>query len=92
MKQFKRIYIPFKNQEEVAESKNQEINFEKWVPIDDDDTKNADREIEILLNDGWKIVSSCPITGTFSLKSAFQEEVTNNFVFTDGIEVLLVKE
>lgn len=38
MIQFKRIYIPFNNQTQVAESDNPDINFEKWVSSEDDQT------------------------------------------------------
>ena len=93
MTQFKRIFIPCSQQDEVGGSNKLELenNFEKWVPINGEDTLSADKEIQEHLNDGWRIVSTCPIVGTFSLKSASQSDVTNNFVFTDGIDVFLVK-
>ena len=68
----------------------------KYVrPSGDEDTNKADNEITKLLSEGWRIISTAPITGS----RAFDEEGLSSirspkmvYTYTTGIEVFLVKE
>ena len=66
-------------------------------PTDSEDTKKADKEIAKLLKQGWRIISTAPIT----MSRAYNERghcgmpnVGSDMVysFTCGIEVFLVKD
>lgn len=61
-----------------------------YTPVDNDDTEAADKEILKLLNAGWKIVSTCPVTGSTNVLNTDGEDVYATF--TRGIEVFMVKE
>ena len=93
---YKRIYIEFDTDYNDAGH---------WIwPYEGEYSKKADKEIKDHLNDGWKIVSTSPLTGSRRinadglsamglghdlLKHEWQDYV---FTFTRGIEVFLVKD
>ena len=94
--EYKRIFIQFNT--DYSES----LHY-IWT-CDDENSKRADKEIKKHLNDGWRIVSTSPVTaskrmnadgiaamglGYDSLKHEWQDYV---FTFTTGIEVFLVKD
>ena len=94
--EYKRIYIEFDTDYS---------NTLHWFwPCDGKNSEKADKEIKKHLNDGWKIVSTSPVTasrrmnadgivamgmGHESLKHEWEDYV---FTFTSGIEVFLVKD
>ncbi len=84
---FKRVYIQYSS-DEIRNMTDDDFSW--WVPCDSDKTTEADEQIEKHLNEGWKIVSSVPVVGTFTQK--ISDEVSIPFVVTDGIEVLMIKE
>jgi len=84
---YKRIWMPYN------------VDFVRHLdyvrPSDDEDTNKADNEITKLLSEGWRIISTAPITGS----RAFDEEGLSSirspkmvYTYTTGIEVFLVKE
>jgi len=87
--EFKKHWLPYKQSNKSA--KDGEIINDSLLSWDSDDTKKAENELTKLLNQGWMIVSTCPIIGTSSLgipKSGYN----SSKVFTQGIEVFLVKK
>jgi hypothetical protein len=44
-----------------------------YSPVDNDETEAADQEISDLLNEGWKIVSTCPVTGSIFEWTSFRQ-------------------
>jgi hypothetical protein len=80
------------------------MNFKKvWIgynteregltlfPYDNEDTETAVDEIDQLIKEGWKIVSTCPITAT-QISRDLKSTEYQTYTFTSGIEVFLVKE
>ncbi len=59
------------------------------VPIESDSTRNADAEIALLLNQGWRIVSTSPVTAS---RVDEYEGTLLVFTYTSGIEVFMIKE
>jgi hypothetical protein len=84
---YKRIWMPYNVDF---------ITILKYVkPSDNEDTNKADNEITKLLSEGWRIISTAPITGSQAydedgLSSIRKPEMV--YTFTTGIEVFLVKE
>jgi tartrate dehydratase beta subunit/fumarate hydratase class I family protein len=58
-------------------------------PSECDSTRNADAEIAQLLNQGWRIVSTSPVTA--SRLDEFEGTLLV-FTYTSGIEVFMIKE
>ena len=85
--EYKRIWMPYNNEF---------FKTCKYVhPSDDKDTEKADNEIAKLLSEGWRIISTAPITGS----RAYDEKGLDGiglpemvYTYTIGIEVFLVKE
>ena len=84
---YKRIWMPY-NVDFV-------IVLDYVKPSDNEDTNKADNEITKLLSEGWRIISTAPITGS----RAYDEDGFSSlrkpamvYTFTTGIEVFLVKE
>ena len=65
-------------------------------PSDYEETKKADNEITKLLSEGWRIISTAPITGSQAYDREGLSSLRNHpemvYTFTMGIEVFLVKE
>jgi len=64
-------------------------------PSDYEDTKKADNEITKLLSEGWRIISTAPITGSQAYDREGLSSLRNPemvYTFTTGIEFFLVKE
>lgn len=85
---YKRIWIPLN-------PKNNIISEPDYVsssiyPCDDEDSKKADETIENMLNTGWKIISTTPITASHNILRAGGDDVYQHY--TSGIEVFMIKE
>ena len=76
------------------DSLKNKIYWEDCVPYDFDDSDDANVDLASLLNEGWKIVSTCPVTATRveTDKSNRWNVVTKTFTYTDGIEVFLTRD
>ena len=67
------------------------------IPMDSEDTKKADKEIAKLLKEGWRIISTAPVTGSRAYNERGLCGIPNMgsdmvYTFTCGIEVFLVKD
>jgi hypothetical protein len=85
--EYKRIWMPYKTDFSVV--------CKYFYPSDDENTEKADNEIAKLLSEGWRIISTAPITGSQArdekgLCSIGLPEMV--YTYTIGIEVFLVKE
>ena len=85
--EYKRIKLPFATKFNTL--------FQAIHPFDNDDTKEADEEISRHLKNGWRIVSTTPITGS----TAYDEKGIGSiglpekvYTYTICVEVFLVKE
>jgi hypothetical protein len=86
--EFKRVWMSYKVEQELSNSSGMIVV--SYSPVDNDETEAADQEISDLLNEGWKIVSTCPVTGSINILNRDGEDVY--VTFTKGIEVFIVKE
>jgi len=85
---YKRIWMPYN------------VDFVRHLdyvrPSDDEDTNKADNEITKLLSEGWRIISTAPITGSQAYDRLGLSSLRNHpemvYTFTIGIEFFLVKE
>ena len=88
MAQFKRVWLPYKNDMNTFNtSRNLNSTF---YPIDDESTETANTEIQNLITQGWRIVSTAPLTGSCNIWDPEGDDVYATF--TTGIEVFMVKE
>jgi hypothetical protein len=88
MAQFKRVWLPYKVDTKVRNSTGMvETSFS---PIDFEDTKKADAEIQNLITQGWKIVSTAPIIKSYNLINHKGDDIFANY--TSGVEVFMVKD
>jgi len=86
--EFKRIYLPYKVNQKIE--KNVNVTQLTWSACDDKSTHKVDKQIEQLLADGFKIVSTCAITECANL---FIRNGENEYAsYTKGIEVFMVKD
>jgi hypothetical protein len=88
MAQFKRIWLPYKKENDVSKDGTKTLFL--YTPIDDEETRKADDEIQFLIAHGWKIVSTAPVTASFNFLNTEWGDIYHTF--TNGIEVFLVKE
>ena len=86
--EFKRIYLPYKVNNKPQKSNNG-IQM-TWSACDDKSTCKVDKQIEQLLANGFKIVSTCAITECLNLLIRNGENVYASY--TKGIEVFMVKD
>ena len=86
--EFKRVWMAYKVEQELSNSNGMVVVL--YSPLDNEETEAADQEISDLLNKGWKIVSTCPITGSVNILKRDGDDVYATF--TRGIEVFMVKE
>ena len=59
-------------------------------PTDDEKTEKVDTEIQNLITQGWRIVSTAPVTGSINILNPKGTDVY--YTYTTGIEVFMVKE
>jgi hypothetical protein len=86
--EFKRIYLPY-NVNNKPQEKINKIQL-TWSACDDKSTHKVDKQIEQLLADGFKIVSTCAITECLNLFIRNGEPAYASY--TKGIEVFMVKD
>jgi hypothetical protein len=91
---FKRVYIQFEANIDGVEGYNEEDGFTniECFSMECNKSYEADEQIRQLLNDGYEIVSTAPTTATILSPSWHDESKRWSGVFTDGIEVFLVKK
>ena len=78
---FKKVWMGYETQKENN----------KLFPYDNEETEKAVNEISQLLEEGWKITSTSPVTASAVSKDLFSDEY-HTYTFTSGIEVFLIKE
>ncbi len=88
MAQFKRVWLPYKQEQNSSESSG--MLFISSFPTDDEKTEKANTEIQNLITQGWRIVSTAPVTGSLNIWNPKGDDVYHTF--TTGIEVFMVKE
>ena len=88
MAQFKRVWLPYKQEQNTSNSSGMVII--SYFPTDDEKTEKASTEIQNLITQGWRIVSTAPVTGSLNLLRSEGDDVYHTF--TTGIEVFMVKE
>ena len=87
MAQFKRIWLPFDVDGKIKKGSGfVETNYN---PTDYEGTKKADAEIQKFITQGYKIVSTAPITKSYNIVTTAGASYAN---YTSGIEVFMVKE
>ena len=84
MAQFKTVRLPF-----TVDTEDTRYGL-IFSPFKDSETLKAEVEIEELIKEGWKIVSTSELLGSLS----FIDEYRNEFIYpvTKGILVFMVKE
>ena len=97
--EYKRIFIQFDpyrdiQSDDLGDTPETCNIYEEYFSTEGQNSKAADLEISKLLNEGWKIVSTCPVTCSLAKidKSIVDNPFTLYYTCTDGIEVFLIKE
>ena len=85
---FKRIWMVYEIKPKVENTGG--MSTVTCVPVDNDDTAEADMQIENLLKLGWRIASTCPVTATMNILNPKGDDVY--LTYTKGIEIFMVKE
>jgi hypothetical protein len=86
MAQFKTVLLPF-----YIESDNYVMReWTLYSPINDSETQKAEAEIQELIKEGWKIVSTSELLGALSNIDKYKGE--SIYCVTKGILVFMVKE
>ena len=88
MAQFKRVWLNYKSEQNVSSSSGMVISTA--YPTDDEKTEKGDTEIQNLISQGWRIVSTAPVTGSSNILNPKGDDTY--FTHTTGIEVFMVKE
>lgn len=95
--EYLRIFIPFQPEAvdtEADEQEDEEMFVSNVISVEDEDSEKADEQIRVALNNGFRIVSTAPITGTYITEEDSEGDVpvVKTYTYTDGIEVFLVKD
>lgn len=85
MAQFKTVRLPFTIGDEYIKYKGT-----IYSPLNDSETQKAEAEIQELIKEGWKIVSTSELLGALSTIDDYNEE--SIYCVTKGILVFMVKE
>ena len=88
MAQFKRVWLEYKSEQNVSSSSGMVISTA--YPTDGKKTEKGDTEIQNLISQGWRIVSTAPVTGSLNILNPKGDDVYHTY--TTGIEVFMVKE
>ena len=88
MAKFKRVWLKSKLGQDVSSSSGMVIMTA--YPTDDEKTEKVDTEIQNLITQGWRIVSTAPVTGSINILNPKGTDVY--YTYTTGIEVFMVKE
>ena len=88
MAKFKRVWLKSKLEQDVSSSSGMVIMTA--YPTDDEKTEKVDTEIQNLITQGWRIVSTAPVTGSINILNPKGTDVYHTY--TTGIEVFMVKE
>ena len=59
------------------------------IPVDSEETEKNDQEVLDLLNDGWEIVSTVPITAS---REFFIDGKFIALTYTSGVDVFMIKK
>jgi hypothetical protein len=92
MAQFKRVWLPY-DIEKVEDRRlisMETQHFIGYYPVEDEKTEKASTEIQNLITQGWRIVSTAPVTGSLNLLLDRSDD--RYHTYTMGIEVFMVKE
>ena len=88
MATFKRVWLPYKSNHSSDSSSG--LLITTFLPNDDENTKKADTKIQNLITQGWRIVSTAPVTGSINFLNPNGDDAYHTY--TTGIEVFMVKE
>ena len=88
MAKFKRVWLTYKS--DPSSDSSSGLLITTFLPNDDENTKKADTEIQNLITQGWRIVSTAPVTGSINILNPKGTDVYHTY--TTGIEVFMVKE
>lgn len=88
--QYKRVWIPYDRDTYIKFDISSKVLNANVFPIDGKKTKEADKIIAKMLNEGWKIVSTTPVTSSINMIP--QGSADTRWTFTSGIEVFMIKE
>jgi hypothetical protein len=88
MAQFKRVWLGYELGKDVDSSTGSVISITN--PTDGEDTEKGDTEIQNLITQGWRIVSTAPVTGSLNILNSKGDDAYHTY--TTGIEVFMVKE
>ena len=86
--EYKRIWLKYSTEANTEYSSG--MISASCYPSDNEDTAVADKEIKSYLNNGWRIVSTCPVTASKNFLTAKGDDVY--LTFTSGIEVFMVRD
>lgn len=88
MAEFKRVWLKYEVRDHVKRSGTRVVV--DFTPIDCEESKKADAEIQNLITQGWKIVSTAPVIKSYNLLMDGGHDIYVNF--TSGIEVFMTRE
>ena len=88
MAQFKRVWLKYKTEVDFKNSAG--MTTVEVYPTDNENTQKADDEIQDLIKEGWKIVSTAPVNKSSNILNPAGNDVYATY--TSGIEVFMVKE
>lgn len=88
MAQFKTVRLPFTIGDEYINKYKGTI----YSPLNDSETQKAEAEIQELITEGWKIVSTSELLGTLYIYNNISGAQDEFYSVTIGILVFMVKE
>ena len=87
MVEYKRVWLPYKIDMNVENSSG--FTITSFAPVDGDETEKADQEIRNLLDRGWEIASTAPVTKSVCFLNSEADDTYATY--TSGIEVFMIK-